>query len=347
VHVVLIAVFLFLPGPFFKDDPPDPLEIVFYSPEELERLPEAPPELPEPEPLPDPQPEPEPVVEVPPVETPPPAPKPEPKPVRRVVQRQPEPAVEKPPVATPAKPARPKPTVRTEVFASEDSPEVEKATARRQARTAGFGDSEPTSSDPPQANPKRSAQTVGTFSDDTPVASPTTSGRREARVVANGSFSEPGMTVPAQEQPTRPQGVVTRNSFGSEEVADAPAPASRAPGEVNRGGFEDDAAPVRPATRRKRQVEEDSPDAPVEIVSKPRPVYTDEARDRRIEGEVVLEVVFVATGQLRVLRVLDGLGHGLDEAAVAAAKKIEFTPARRDGRPVDHTATLRVVFRLA
>ena len=36
-----------------------------------------------------------------------------------------------------------------------------------------------------------------------------------------------------------------------------------------------------------------------------------------------------------------------DEAAIEAAKKIEFKPARRDGRPVDHTATLRVVFQLA
>ena len=88
-------------------------------------------------------------------------------------------------------------------------------------------------------------------------------------------------------------------------------------------------------------------DSPVEIISKPTPAYTDEARSLRIEGEVVLEVTFVDSGELRVLRVLEGLGHGLDEAAVEAAKKIQFTPARRDGRPVSHTATLRVIFRLA
>ena len=61
----------------------------------------------------------------------------------------------------------------------------------------------------------------------------------------------------------------------------------------------------------------------------------------------MLEVVFVASGELRVVRVVDGLGHGLDEAAVDAARRIKFTPARRGGRPVDYKATLRVVFRLA
>jgi len=255
--------------------------------------------------------------------------------------------VEKPRVRTPPEPAKPKPTVRTDVFASEAAPEANVTTVREQARSAGFGDTEPASSDLPRPGRERSVRTVGRFSDDSPVASPATSGRRESRVVANGSFSDGAMSVPAQVKPMRSEGTVTRTSFGSEEVAEAPDRARRGRGEVSRGGFENDDAPARSTTQRKRQVEEDSPDAPVEIVSKPRPVYTDEARDRRIEGEVVLEVVFVATGQLRVLRVLDGLGYGLDQAAVEAAKKIEFTPARRNGRPVDHMATLRVVFRLA
>jgi TonB family protein len=88
-------------------------------------------------------------------------------------------------------------------------------------------------------------------------------------------------------------------------------------------------------------------DAEVEILSKPKPIYTDEARRLRIEGDVVLKVTFEASGKLVVLGVVQGLGHGLDQAAIDAAKKIEFNPARRDGQPVDHTANLRVVFRLA
>jgi TonB family protein len=61
----------------------------------------------------------------------------------------------------------------------------------------------------------------------------------------------------------------------------------------------------------------------------------------------VLDVVFEAGGVVRVLGVAQGLGHGLDQAAIDAAKKIRFNPARRDGAPVDHAAKLRVVFRLA
>ena len=53
----------------------------------------------------------------------------------------------------------------------------------------------------------------------------------------------------------------------------------------------------------------------VEITYKPNPVYTDEARAMRLEGEVLLEVQFSANGQLHVNRVVRGLGHGLDEAA--------------------------------
>ena len=82
-------------------------------------------------------------------------------------------------------------------------------------------------------------------------------------------------------------------------------------------------------------------------LEKPSPVYTEKARELRVEGEVVLNVIFNADGTLKILGVKQGLGHGLDEAAIAAASKMKFKPARRDGKPVDYTATLRVVFRLA
>ena len=86
---------------------------------------------------------------------------------------------------------------------------------------------------------------------------------------------------------------------------------------------------------------------PVEITYKPNPVYTQEARDLKLEGEVLLEVNFSATGSLHVNRVVRGLGHGLDEAAVAAANKIRFKPALRFGTPVDSTAVVHVSFQLA
>jgi TonB family protein len=85
----------------------------------------------------------------------------------------------------------------------------------------------------------------------------------------------------------------------------------------------------------------------VEIISKPSPVYTQEARQLKLEGEVLLEVMFAANGQLHVNRVVRGLGHGLDEAAVTAASQMRFKPAQRMGTPVDSTAIVHVVFQLA
>jgi TonB family protein len=85
----------------------------------------------------------------------------------------------------------------------------------------------------------------------------------------------------------------------------------------------------------------------VEITFKPNPVYTQEARELKLEGEVLLEVEFSANGTLHVNRVARGLGHGLDEAAIAAANKMKFKPATRGGQAVDSTAIVHVVFQLA
>jgi TonB family protein len=85
----------------------------------------------------------------------------------------------------------------------------------------------------------------------------------------------------------------------------------------------------------------------VEITFKPQPAYTDEARSLKLEGEVLLEVMFSANGTLHVNRVVRGLGHGLDEAAIAAANKMRFKPALRMGQPVDSTAIVHVLFQIA
>lgn len=86
---------------------------------------------------------------------------------------------------------------------------------------------------------------------------------------------------------------------------------------------------------------------PLEILSKPTPAYTDEARTLKIEGDVVLDVNFAATGEVRVLRVVHGLGHGLDESATRAAQGMRFKPAQSAGHPVDFRTTVHIVFRLA
>lgn len=85
----------------------------------------------------------------------------------------------------------------------------------------------------------------------------------------------------------------------------------------------------------------------MEILSKPRPVYTAEARERHVEGEVQLDVFFRASGQVEVLRVIHGLGLGLDETAATAASHIRFRPGTRDGSPVDMRGIVHIVFQLS
>jgi len=86
---------------------------------------------------------------------------------------------------------------------------------------------------------------------------------------------------------------------------------------------------------------------PVVITFKPRPVYTEEGRQLKIEGEVLLQVVFSANGQIRIVKLVRGLGHGLDESAVRAAEQIQFKPALKDGQPADFEGILHIEFALA
>ncbi len=88
-------------------------------------------------------------------------------------------------------------------------------------------------------------------------------------------------------------------------------------------------------------------DTPIKVLAKPRPAYTAEARRLKIEGEVVLEVLFRRNGEIQVMRIIEGLGHGLDENARRAAETMSFRPATRDGRPVDAAAVVRIQFQLA
>jgi TonB family protein len=88
-------------------------------------------------------------------------------------------------------------------------------------------------------------------------------------------------------------------------------------------------------------------DTTPEVLDKPRPEYTAEGRSLKIEGDVRLDVVFLANGTIQINRVVSGLGHGLDESAIRAAQQIKFKPAKKDGAPVDFPAVIRIEFRLA
>ena len=79
----------------------------------------------------------------------------------------------------------------------------------------------------------------------------------------------------------------------------------------------------------------------------PTPDYPAEARTRRLQGVVVLEVMLDARGQAHVRGVLSNpLGFGIEEAATNAAEKLKFIPARQGGRSVDAIVQVRVTFTL-
>lgn len=137
------------------------------------------------------------------------------------------------------------------------------------------------------------------------------------------------------------QGTIASAGFGN-GIALGDGRSSRASVQTTTFGAQDLSQSAKP-----RQTDDGTATTPVEILSKPNPVYTDEARQLKLEGQVLLEVMFGANGQLHVNRVVRGLGHGLDEAAVAAADKIQFKPALRNGSPIDSTSIVHVTFQLA
>ncbi len=139
------------------------------------------------------------------------------------------------------------------------------------------------------------------------------------------------------------RGTVASTGFGNGIAI--PPPSSGKRGTLQSTGFADQT--VATEAPKKKVSAGEGATTPVNILDKPRPEYTREGRSLKIEGDVVLEMVFLANGSIQVSRVVSGLGHGLDEAATRAAQQIKFKPARRDGQPVDFPARVRIEFRLA
>ncbi len=85
---------------------------------------------------------------------------------------------------------------------------------------------------------------------------------------------------------------------------------------------------------------------PPSIQREVKPVYTEEGRRRGVEGDVVMEVVVRADGTIGNVRVVQGLGSGLDQRAIDAVRQWRFFPARRQGTAVDVMVEIAVEFRL-
>jgi TonB family protein len=222
------------------------------------------------------------------------------------------------PKLPPVSGARPERVIATGSFGSSATPTVNAPIQKVQ--TGGFGDPNGLPGEGKQGA-KLTAAKLGSF--DLPEGAGTGNGTGGAKgikgTIASAGFGN-GIAQPGQGDGRRNGQGVQASGFAAEQVAAKSAP---------------------------RLQETVANTFPVEIVFKPKPVYTDEARKLQLEGEVLLEVMFGANGQLHVSRVVRGLGHGLDEAAVTATNKIRFKPAQRNGSAVDSTAIVHVMFQLA
>lgn len=133
-----------------------------------------------------------------------------------------------------------------------------------------------------------------------------------------GHVASSGFGVSSASGPVEVQGQVKNVQFSTPEVKRAAAPVVAAVNETS-----------------------------VIVTNKPIPQYTDEAKKLRVQGIVVLKVTFAANGDVEIVRVIHGLGHGLDEQAERAAKRIQFKPATKNGRAVPVTTEIDIQFELA
>ena len=248
------------------------------------------------------------------------------------------------PVVTPPKPI-------TGTFAAQAP--AQQAVRPAQAQTAGFGAPTGVQANPNASKPTQLAVTGGfgaaansnTGASGRPSTVSTTgfgagstqagtaSGRGSVASTGFGSGSQPA-GMPGG------HGTVASTGFGAGSSPGGSGNSSH--GAIAATGFGNTPAASGVPTRVQEPVS-----TSIVVLSKPLPQYTAEAREAHIQGDVTLEVRFTAGGEVEVLRVVSGLGHGLDEQARLAAAKIRFKPATRDGKPVDQVSVIHVAFQLA
>jgi periplasmic protein TonB len=288
----------------------------------------------------------------------------QPPPVRPKPQPLPPPVVEEAVVAPP--PPQPKviaprnltPKVQPKVTAPVEAPKVEEALPTPKI-------------DPVMAVPARPRPPVENVSLNTGSAAPTTLPKKtDPSKVQTGGFGDPnGVSGPSNpnvranangrgsfDLPNGPgygngtggangaRGTVASVGFGN-GTAIQPTGSGKRPGTVQSEGFNQ--AVVEPTSKPKEQQSQAAAVQPIVILEKPKPQYSKEARDHRIEGTVLVSVIFKANGEIVVQGVVKGLGHGLDELAMQDAKLIKYKPAISNGQAVDFPATVHIEFLLA
>ncbi len=205
----------------------------------------------------------------------------------------------------------------------------------------------------PQAHPSTTPVHLG----ETFGVTPNPGATRPATVAAIGN-PYGGMNGPA----VAPRGVVGSTGIGNGtksgsnagtvgKVASAGIPGATGTGNGNAYGGGKVASAGIPAVQQAAIVTPAANAVPkstnLEVLSKPPVQYTPEARQLRVQGDVVLRVTFTANGQVIIQGMVHGLGHGLDEEARRVAQQIRFRPATRNGQAVDLTTNITITFQLA
>lgn len=270
-------------------------------------------------------------------------------PLQEIVRNEPKPKIppvikppEVKPVTVPRRELTAAPEIKTEITPARPLPELRREPAPKPpVQTGTFQPVELA-----KAAPVAKETKVGGFGD--PHGVPASANSRPSTVTLPqlGSFDQPAGAGVSGGGGRSASGGVRQTSFGSPgDSTGAPGGTGRGGGTVHTGSFGETVSPQAPAPAARSKPAEPA-FSPVEILSKPKPRYTEEARNLKLEGQVSLEVVFQANGSIRIVRVVHGLGHGLDEAAEQAASKVRFRPATRGGVPVDSNATIHITFQL-
>lgn len=81
-----------------------------------------------------------------------------------------------------------------------------------------------------------------------------------------------------------------------------------------------------------------------QALNAPLPNYTEEARNKNIQGVVKAKIFVDERGEVKSILLISRLGYGLDEEAVMAVRKLKFTPATKDGKPTPHWMEIQIEF---
>jgi TonB family protein len=263
-------------------------------------------------------------------------PKPQPEPPKPVVVKIPTPTVA-PIVAAPPRAVAPPPQPKVGLFKSATPTQVANNQAAPSLKVGGFGD--PVGVTPnPNASKPATVAAVGAFNA-APGSGQGAGAARQGSVKGTAFGSGVANGVPGGKD----RGTVASAGFSNGVIGGTGAPGSH--GTVATGAF---GSPGNSGSGDAHVAKVEQPTStPLVVVAKPLPQYTPEAKQLKIEGDVTLEVRFTASGQVQVLRVVNGLGHGLDEQAKLAAERIRFKPATKNGAPVDQVSVIRISFQLA